>query len=111
MATIVLGRTHVQGAPGTSLATWFRKGETVAIRTTDYIDWPGKPYGRGTIGDLCDKERRGHDKWAFWTSHDIDIAAIFHPGDVAELVLTAAEAATFPKEVLGSAPFTVRVEQ
>jgi hypothetical protein len=97
MARIVLSKASCQTAPEARLPSYHSAGETVLI--DGWIHWPGKP----------DLHGGQYDKWVFWQACDIDLSLIFEGDQVAELILSPAEAKKIPGESLRAAPFKVTV--
>jgi len=97
VARIILSKGSCKGAPEARLPSYRSAGETVLI--DGWIDWPGKPNQRGGQ----------YDKWIFWQGCDIDLSLIYEGDEIAELILSTAEAEGIPDDALTAAPFKVTV--
>lgn len=85
-----------------------RSGETFGIQIVDY---PGKPFGPGSIGEILAKKDGKppmHDGWSFWTSGEIDYATIFKGEDVEEVIIPNTQKW---RGVFKGSPFKVTIDR
>ena len=81
------------------------------MRRIQIVDYPGKPFESGSIGEICAHQKGEppvHKEWAFWTSGDIDLAGIFAGDDVEEVIIPDT-----PKwsAIFQNSPYKVTIER
>lgn len=81
-----------------------KKGETMFVA---WVAFPGKERDPGTVGALVFGPT--YTEWRFWSSHDPDTALIIRGEDVAEVLITQAEAEEW-KERLEEGGFRVVID-
>ncbi|PHJ60258.1 hypothetical protein VF14_11525 [Nostoc linckia z18] len=103
-----------KSCPGDHITRYYKRGQVIRM-DFEASHYPGKPYTKGTLGWMSEREKQGtedpvHQRWAFWSNSDIDFALIFGPEDIDTLYLSVSERNQLPPETINSATFEIVVE-